>query len=150
MEEVIKGFIKGQIESYKRQPDGSSAKKGETFPECVVIEPAYEKLKEHKETFIDKIVKFFDDLVYLKAKENVKLRENKIVNPINVSLIKWRTGVPTKAGWYAISIKNQDLELRVDTGYWRNIAQDWITFDKFSKEKVIAWCPMSAIEPYKE
>ena len=39
---------------------------GETIPECVVIEPAYEKLKEPKMTFIDKIVKFFDNLVLLK------------------------------------------------------------------------------------
>ncbi len=36
---------------------------GETFGECVVIEPAYDKLKEHKETFIDKIIKFFDNLI---------------------------------------------------------------------------------------
>lgn len=36
---------------------------GETFGECVVIEPAYEKLKERKETFIDKIIKFFDNLI---------------------------------------------------------------------------------------
>lgn len=33
MEEVIKGLIKGQIESYKRQPEGSSAKKGEIYNE---------------------------------------------------------------------------------------------------------------------
>lgn len=36
---------------------------GETLGECVVIEPAYEKLKEHKETLIDKIIKFFDNLI---------------------------------------------------------------------------------------
>lgn len=66
------------------------------------------------------------------------------------SIIKWQTGEPTKAGWYAISIKNEDSELRVDTDYWRNIAQDWIAFDKYSKEKIVAWCPLSEIEPYKE
>lgn len=33
--------------------------KGEKIPECVVIEPL-DYVKEHKETFIDKIVKFFD------------------------------------------------------------------------------------------
>lgn len=36
---------------------------GETIPECVVIEPAYEKLKEPKMTFIDKIVNFFDEYI---------------------------------------------------------------------------------------
>ena len=35
---------------------------GETFPECFVIEPL-DYVKEHKETFIDKIVKFFDKCV---------------------------------------------------------------------------------------
>ena len=37
---------------------------GETSPECVVIKPLYEKLKEPKKmTFIDKIFKFFDNLI---------------------------------------------------------------------------------------
>ena len=36
---------------------------GETITECVVIEPAYEKLKEPKMTFIDKIVNFFDEYI---------------------------------------------------------------------------------------
>jgi hypothetical protein len=37
---------------------------GETLSsECVVIEPAYEKLKEPKMTFIDKIVNFFDEYI---------------------------------------------------------------------------------------
>lgn len=36
---------------------------GETISECVVIEPAYEKLKEPKMTFIDKIVNFFDEYI---------------------------------------------------------------------------------------
>ena len=36
---------------------------GETFGECVVVEPL-DYVKEHKETFIDKIVKFFDLLLY--------------------------------------------------------------------------------------
>ena len=38
---------------------------GETIPECVVIEP-FENLTPHKDTFIDKIIKFFDNLVLLK------------------------------------------------------------------------------------
>ena len=43
---------------------------GETFPECVVVEPL-DYVKEHKETFIDKIVKFFDNLVYKCAQEQL-------------------------------------------------------------------------------
>ena len=46
---------------------------GETFGECVVVEPAYEKLKEPKKlTFIDKIVNYFDNLVLLTAYEKLK------------------------------------------------------------------------------
>lgn len=47
MEEVIKGLIKGQIESYKRQPEGSSAKKGEIYNEIkmLVNDLSYEKIE---------------------------------------------------------------------------------------------------------
>ena len=38
---------------------------GETLPQCVVCEP-FENIKERKETFIDKIVKFFDNLLLFK------------------------------------------------------------------------------------
>ena len=48
MEEVIKGLIKGQIESYKRQPEGSSAKKGEIYNEIkrLVNDLSYEKIED--------------------------------------------------------------------------------------------------------
>lgn len=42
---------------------------GETFPECVVIEPA--EIKEPKMTFIDKIVNFFDEYIYEYIKRHV-------------------------------------------------------------------------------
>ena len=49
MEEVIKGFIKGQIELYKRQPEGSSAKKGEIYNEIkrLVNDLSYEKIEDY-------------------------------------------------------------------------------------------------------
>ena len=48
MEEAIKGLIKGQIELYKRQPDGSSAKKGEIYNDIkrLVIDLSYEKIED--------------------------------------------------------------------------------------------------------
>ena len=48
MENVIKGLIKGQIESYKRQPEGSSAKKGEIYNEIkrLVNDLSYEKIED--------------------------------------------------------------------------------------------------------
>ena len=49
MENVIKGLIKGQIESYKRQPEGSSAKKGEIYNEInrLVIDLSYEAVEDY-------------------------------------------------------------------------------------------------------
>lgn len=43
--------------------------KGETLPECVVIEPA--EIKEPKMTFIDKIVNFLDECIYEYIKRHV-------------------------------------------------------------------------------
>lgn len=53
MEEVIKGLIKGQIESYKRQPNGSSAKKGEIYNEIkrLVIDLSYEKIEDYNSLY---------------------------------------------------------------------------------------------------
>ena len=49
MKNVIKGLIKGQIELYKRQPEGSSAKKGEIYNEIkrLVIDLSYEVIKDN-------------------------------------------------------------------------------------------------------
>jgi hypothetical protein len=48
MEEVIKSLIKDQIELYKRQPEGSSAKKGEIYNEIkrLVNDLSYEKIED--------------------------------------------------------------------------------------------------------
>ena len=53
MEEAIKGLIKGQIESYKRQQDGSSAKKGEIYNEIkrLVIDLSYEKIEDYNSLY---------------------------------------------------------------------------------------------------
>lgn len=53
MEEVIKGLIKGQIESYKRQPEGSSAKKGEIYNEIkrLVNDLSYEKIEDYNSLY---------------------------------------------------------------------------------------------------
>jgi hypothetical protein len=49
MEEVIKSLIKDQIELYKRQPKGSSAKKGEIYNEIkrLVIDLSYEEVEDY-------------------------------------------------------------------------------------------------------
>ena len=49
MEEVIKSLIKDQIELYKRQPEGSSDKKGEIYNEIkrLVIDLSYEVVEDY-------------------------------------------------------------------------------------------------------
>jgi hypothetical protein len=49
MEEVIKSLIKEQIELYKHQPEGSSAKKGEIYNEIkrLVIDLSYEEIEDY-------------------------------------------------------------------------------------------------------
>ena len=53
MEEAIKGLIKDQIELYKHQPDGSSAKKGEIYNEIkrLVIDLSYEKIEDYNSLY---------------------------------------------------------------------------------------------------
>jgi hypothetical protein len=48
MEEAIKSLIKDQIELYKHQPEGSSAKKGEIYNEIkrLVIDLSYEEIED--------------------------------------------------------------------------------------------------------
>lgn len=53
MEEVIKGLIRDQIELYKHQPEGSSAKKGEIYNEIkrLVIDLSYEKIEDYNSLY---------------------------------------------------------------------------------------------------
>lgn len=53
MENVIKRLIKDQIESYKRQPEGSSAKKGEIYNDIkrLVIDLSYEKIEDYNSLY---------------------------------------------------------------------------------------------------
>lgn len=48
MEEAIKSLIRDQIELYKHQPEGSSAKKGEIYNDIkrLVIDLSYEKIED--------------------------------------------------------------------------------------------------------
>lgn len=53
MEEVIKSLIKDQIELYKHQPEGSSAKKGEIYNDIkrLVIDLSYEKIEDYNSLY---------------------------------------------------------------------------------------------------
>ncbi len=53
MEEVIKSLIRDQIELYKHQPEGSSAKKGEIYNDIkrLVIDLSYEKIEDYNSLY---------------------------------------------------------------------------------------------------
>ena len=66
------------------------------------------------------------------------------------SVIKWQTGEPTKEGWYIVSIKDRGSRVYINTDYWIDAETQWISYDKFRKEKITAWYPLNEIKPYKE
>lgn len=53
MENAIKSLIRDQIELYKHQPEGSSAKKGEIYNEIkrLVIDLSYEKIEDYNSLY---------------------------------------------------------------------------------------------------
>ena len=59
------------------------------------------------------------------------------------STIKWQTGVPKEEGQYLVT--TEDGEVR-DMFYSTSL-KTWILERHF---KVIAWCKLSDIKPYKE
>lgn len=68
------------------------------------------------------------------------------------SVIKWRTGLPNKVGWYVVTVKSKQGELYVDTDYYKRdvgVKHYWFEFGDSSEEGIIAWCPVDEIEPYK-
>ena len=66
------------------------------------------------------------------------------------SVIKWRTGEPKEAGCYIVTLEdgvitcNQILTYIMPNG---KIEMEWHLVES---SDVIAWCPLSEIEPYKE
>lgn len=56
------------------------------------------------------------------------------------SVIKWRTGEPTKKDGYIVTMNDGSITL--------DYHQDgnWFIHD----EGIIAWCPLSEIKPYKK
>ena len=74
------------------------------------------------------------------------------------SVIKWRTGEPSEKGIYLVTYRfayyptEHPLEkvyaTSIGTSYWYEF---WHNYeDEASDCKVLAWCPLNEIEPYKE
>ena len=65
------------------------------------------------------------------------------------SVIKWNVGSPIKEGEYIVTRYSPLGKGRTYTqvNYYRN--DEW-TIKTLDASYVIAWCPLSEIEPYKE
>ena len=66
------------------------------------------------------------------------------------SVIKWQTGEPKKAGPYIVTLEN-GLVFCDDYNCYMTldgkVKLDWRIVDS---SDILAWCPLSEIEPYKE
>lgn len=84
-------------------------------------------------------------------KEQEIVEENKTIPPymdydikteeIKESVIKWQTGFPEEYGTYLVTIIGGEIYVADWIGY------EW---DSWLGDSIIAWCPLSNIEPYKE
>lgn len=74
------------------------------------------------------------------------------------SKIKWQIGKPKEKGIYLVTYKfgyysserylEKEYRISIDTSYWDNF---WYQYDNEMLDcKIIAWCKLSDIEPYKE
>lgn len=61
------------------------------------------------------------------------------------SVIKWRTGEPTMEGEYLVTEYSGDVTC--DCWCVLEHHQYWT---QHRHDEILAWCPMSEIEPYKE
>lgn len=63
------------------------------------------------------------------------------------SKIKWQTGCPEQSGNYIVTMSTGEVTSKefynpyTSHSYWEGVEEN---------DEVIAWCPISDIEPYKE
>lgn len=62
------------------------------------------------------------------------------------SVIKWKTGTPNEFGQYLVTTSTGFIS----TDVWLKDVMRWYEHSEDCFEEVIAWCPLSGIEPYKE
>ena len=66
------------------------------------------------------------------------------------SVIKWRTSTIEKQGKYIITLKNGMV---IVDDYYMDVmfnGNKQKFFRTINEENILAWCPLSEIEPYKE
>mgnify|MGYP003462296855 CR=1 FL=1 len=66
------------------------------------------------------------------------------------SVIKWHTGTPDEEGEYLVTLRNGDVVFDEYFSYTDSDGNEdflWRSCD--DDDDIIAWCPLSKIEPYK-
>lgn len=67
------------------------------------------------------------------------------------SVIKWQTGVPKETGAYIVTVQGGKVFQSKYTYFYRDKCCYFVNdYGNPILERVLAWCPMSEIKPYKE
>lgn len=67
---------------------------------------------------------------------------------LSKSVIKWQTGEPKERGSYIVTYRH-DSKDHITALYY--VGGSWLSgdYDEVQKDKVIAWCNLNDIEPFK-
>lgn len=65
------------------------------------------------------------------------------------SIIKWQTGEPKEDGCYIVTIENSSKETGVTVLNYGTKNKKFLLVGLYPDLKIIAWCNLSDIEPYK-
>lgn len=66
------------------------------------------------------------------------------------SVIKWQTGTPDEEGEYLVTLRNGDVVFDEYFSYTDSDGNEYFLWRSCDDDDdIIAWCPLSKIEPYK-
>ena len=65
------------------------------------------------------------------------------------SIIKWHTEEPKDNSSVLISVKNRKGEVFTATDSWNVYYKEWNSYNWKRGFKILAWCKLRDIEPYK-
>ena len=66
------------------------------------------------------------------------------------SVIKWRTGKPKEECECLVTLKNGNVDFSGYYSYTHSDGYEDFFWSRWDDDDIIAWCPLSEIEPHKE
>lgn len=87
-----------------------------------------------------------------KHREGVPIDDFKqmLLKEYKMSIIEWQTGIPTEEGRYIITTSQNEVTTAYYSYEYRDDCYYWFDNSYHVINDVIAQCPLSEIEPYKE